>query len=337
MGDSFRKVVVGTGTLGLAGNNVLKLTYLPLQTAGLTTGELEATGRLCTYLEHKRLVNANVHPKDGHYTWFKLSEWMLVEIMDIFTKSLENKPFYQFPFIDFLSTYFQILFQECEIVRSEHGLIQAYGSMAFATDLVPGLVMSFIFGQMKLLCAPLKLSLPSYDPATMIEEILLGACLPDGMDELNTLALFKSVVDDRIRSVSLLNIAQANDSMAATGLYQVMVPTFKTMGEILVKIGECFPLACILQISNQKVVQVLVALNLDVLTSSTSSGNSLESLTRQINSIEGLQVMFHFHYPNADSLLNISVKAHVTSLLMLTRFVAEFEYAEVKQIYDFWS
>jgi len=337
MGDSLRKVVVGTGSLGLAGNNVLKLTYMVLQTTGMSTDKLEAANELCEYAEQKKLINAYLHPNDGHYTWFKLTEWMQVEMMEVFAKSLDHTPWYQFPFFEFLSTYFFTLFKECEIVQSEHGLLEAYGSIAFATDFVPGLVMSFLFAQMKLLSVPLKLSLPSYDPNIMTEEILMTASLVGLKGGESLLGYLRNMVDDRIRDASLL--CQSN-LPPSKRLFRIIVPTFKTMGEVLVKLGEHIPSAMILQISNQTVVQVLLQVN---------GTNVVESFVTRINSVEGLQVMFQYQFPMDSQLhreqgefltptVNVSVKAQVTSLLVLTRLVAQLdERVEVKQIYDFWS
>jgi hypothetical protein len=70
---------------------------------------------------------------------------MQVEIMDLFAKSLDHTPWYQFPFLEYLSMYFWILFKECKIVLTEHSLLEAYASMAFATDFIPGIVMMFYF------------------------------------------------------------------------------------------------------------------------------------------------------------------------------------------------
>ena len=324
VGDSLRKVVVGTGSLGLAGSNVLKLTCLPLQTTGMSPKQLEMADQLCAYTEQHHLINPDLHPNNGHYTWFKLSEWMQVEMMELFTKSLDRTPWYHFPFFEFLSTYFSTLFRECEIVRSEHGILEAYGSMAFATDFVPGVVMSFLFAQMQLLSIPLKLSLPTYDPNVMTEEILMTACLPS-MNESGVLHYFQHVVDERICDASLLCTSH---DIVKIGLYRIIVPTFKTMGEILVQIGECLPSARILQISNQKVVQVSLEM---------SRENSIQCLVREIDSMEGLQVMFHYQYPQESSLTHLSVKVQVSSLLTLTRFVAQCNDVRIKQIYDFWS
>ena len=72
------------------------------------------------------------------YTWYKLNEWMQVEILQIFGQSLETEPWYRFPYIQFMKVYFDVLFQESNIVQEKLGLKKAFGSMAFVTSLVPG-------------------------------------------------------------------------------------------------------------------------------------------------------------------------------------------------------
>lgn len=127
--------------------------------------------------------------------------------------------------VEFLSIYFQVLFQECKIVPNEHGLAEAYGSMAYATDFIPGVVMSSIFSQLQLLASPPKLSLLPYNAESMVEEVIMTA--PLFMEE-NPLHLIQNTINERILDASLL--CMPRDS--AIGLYQLKVPTFKAMGEI---------------------------------------------------------------------------------------------------------
>ena len=40
--------------------------------------------------------------KNAEYTWFKLPEWLQVEIVKIFGSYMDHTPWYQFPFKDML-------------------------------------------------------------------------------------------------------------------------------------------------------------------------------------------------------------------------------------------
>ena len=115
----------------------------------------------------------------SRYTWYKLNEWMQVEILQIFGQSLETEPWYRFPYVQFMKVYFDVLFQESSIVQRKLGMKKAFGSMAFVTSLVPGIIMALFFAQIKLLARPL-LSIPSswgfgesYDEAQAVEQLVV--------------------------------------------------------------------------------------------------------------------------------------------------------------------
>jgi hypothetical protein len=80
--------------------------------------------------------------------------------------------------------------------------------------------------------------------------------------------------------------------MSLSGLYQIVVPTYKPMGKILVKLGEQIPSARVLQISNQVVIQLVVSVLFGKPSLSFASKQYLEQLVSKIDSIDGLQVMF---------------------------------------------
>jgi len=336
LGDSMRRAAVSTGTLGMKGYNVLKLKYIPLH----NSVEPETVNRICDTARDKGLVHADLHRNDGHWTWFKLSEWMQVEILDVFAKSLDHTPWYHFPFLEYLSIYFRVLFQECSVVAREHGLVEAYGSMAFATDIVPGIVMSFLLSQLQMLALPLKQYIPVYNGDSMVEEVLLLAPLPP---EECPLEFLKRVVDDRVRRVCLL--CQPDNSTCS--LYCIEVPTFKTMGEILVKIGESLPSARLLQISNQTTVQTLLAVQFDEPSTTLASHSFLLRLVAEIELLQGVAVMVQYQYPMDEAVLrstgemqartvHLGVKVYVPSLLSLVHLVSRYDRVRVKQIYDFW-
>jgi SAM-dependent methyltransferase len=116
-----------------------------------------------------------LHPSDGEFTWFKLSEWMQVEVLEIYAASLSHTPWYRFPYGDMLSLYWRVLAKEMGIVADKHGLKKALMSSAVVTDIVPGIFMAVLFGQLQLLALPAKASLgESYaDPSEMVEQLVV--------------------------------------------------------------------------------------------------------------------------------------------------------------------
>ena len=143
---------------------------------------------------------------------------MQVEILQIFGQSLESEPWYRFPYVQFMKVYFDVLFQESSIVQRKLGLQKAFGSMAFVTSLVPGLIMTFFFAQMKLLATPL-LSMPTswgfaegYDEAQAREQLVV--LRPRDAPNVDWKKL-----DERITDIAC----------PVQGLFIMKVPTFKAL------------------------------------------------------------------------------------------------------------
>lgn len=99
-------------------------------------------------MKSKKFVR-DLHTNDSVYTWYKLSEWMQVEIMDLMVKSLDHAAWFRFPFMEILQLYFKVLYRESRVVREFATFSDTYLSVAFATDVVPGIVMMFIFAQLR--------------------------------------------------------------------------------------------------------------------------------------------------------------------------------------------
>ena len=362
--DILRKSLVNVATLGAAGNNQLKIKYrrlsgqiraesgrklttdrrsISIQTA-LGSGHFDSlkslSKELCAFLESNDLVRADLHPNDGPYTWLKLNEWMQVEILDELVKSLEHSPWFRFPFMEFMMTYFTVFQQQCNIVQEKYGFIAAYGSMSFLTDLVPGIVMTILFGQLKLFAIPLEIALPDgydNDKTSFLEDIVLHLPINcEGIDDWDS--YLKSTLDERILKAKPL----PNNFMICS------VPPFKSMGEILEKIAIRFPSARIFQISNQFEVQVRLSLD----ASGISAANEQhEADLQKILSMAGVEQKMNFQYPNTrkghvhTSELAPSgqvktyycLEVHCLALLDVFRICSTLSNHKVEQVYDFWN
>ncbi|CAB9497907.1 Uncharacterized FAD-linked oxidoreductase YitY [Seminavis robusta] len=347
-GDSARRFVVKAGTLGMAGSNNLKVQYRPLWTS-VPAGDV---ANLCQFAQGANLVDPTFHANDGHYMWFKLPEWMQVEVISKLATSLDHTPWYYFPFSEFMANYFRVLLQVCLIVSKEYGLVTAYASVPFFYDLVPGIIMSALFAQLQALAVPITKALEPPNEAVMVEEILF--LMPfDSSSHLHESpqSLLKRLVDSRIRSAHL--ICKPISNKGGMGLYRMVVPTYKAMGEILVQMALALPSARLLQISNQQVVQVLLAVSLEEEEEegrplAAGNNDTVDSTVRKINNVEGLEVVMRFQYP-ADNIarrlegetkareVHLAVKAQVCQLLTLLHMVSWNDRITVKQIYDFWA
>ena len=119
-----------------------------------TENKEDALSQVLACLKLARVVSEeNVRPE---FTWFKLVEWLQVEYVQIFGSYMHHRPWYQFPYADMMKKYFTILYEEVQIVNEKHGIQKALFSEAFVTDLMPGLVMSFILGQVAAMALPLR-------------------------------------------------------------------------------------------------------------------------------------------------------------------------------------
>lgn len=330
--DELRRLVVSTGTLGMAGTNLLKIEYVPVE---IEVSE-SSVDDVCSFSQSHEKLASSTHAGQGYHMWFKQPEWMQVEIIEKLADSLNHTPWYFFPFKDTMATYFKVLFQVCNIVYQEYDLKTAYASVPFLYDLVPGAVMALVFAQLNFMASVIKVVLPpAPDPSLMIEDILLVMPL-EGPDILQFL---RNVIDDRIVTARLLHQSDG------FGLYQMAVPTYKPMGEIIVKLGERMPAARLLQISNQKVVQVLLTVSLE---NEYSTTDRVRTLVSEINSIRDLDVVLQYRFPmdnqhhrqNGEVFARearLGVKARVSRVLTLVRLVSDKDHVHVHQIFDFWS
>jgi len=356
VGDVFRKRLVKGATFGLAGTNQLIIKYrrivqadkrnhIPIPDSvhnALRSGLVENIADVCkslgNFLESKNLIQKDLHPSDGHYTFFKLNEWMQVEILEELVDSLSHTPWYQFPFMSFLSTYFDVFRQQCQIVQRKYGILTAYSSEAFFVDFIPGLVMSFLFGQLQLLAVPLKMMTPpdgyaGLDQGKFLEEILLHVHLPMLNDDLK---FFKDEVDGNISKVRLL----------PGNFVIITTPPFKAMGEVLMRVATRFPAARVFQISNQQEVQVRISRTHSDDTDRADANDHDQDLER-ISALPRVERLMQYQFPNtnlSDGAAAIKrmkrhycFQVHCLSLLDVVRTCRLLPTHEVEQIYDFWN
>jgi len=361
--DKIRKGIANLATLGVAGHNQLKIRYrklnsysqsssiAPYETSRLNSAQTALasghhmklktlSGELCNFLESNDIIRADLRPNDGHYTWFKLNEWMQVEILTELSKSLDHTPWFRFPFSEFLKTYFTVFKDQCNIVKEKYGFMTAYASGAFFTDLIPGIVMTFLFGQLQLLAAPLKRALPDgysgFDQSRFLDEIVLHLPL-DRCGYEGDWERFIKEFDKRILEARKL---PKNFVILST-------PTFKEMGEILERIALSFATSRVFQISNQKEVQVRVSLDTDEASRTSVETNDID--LQRLLSVPGVQRMMDYQFPNtnrgqtseADPSTHTKtfycLQVDCLALLDVFRICSLLPNHKVEQVYDFWN
>jgi len=252
----------------------------------------------------------SLHNDDGEYTWYKLSEWMQVEIMEIFAAYMHHEPWFRFPFMDMLAMYWRVLFRSSSIVQDKFGFKTAFFSMAFMTDLIPGVFMAIFFAQLQLLAMPLKayMGVESYDEVRdkLVEQVVIRCA--------NTEPEWKKI-DPRIQDVV----------MVLPQLYTAIIPTFKPFTEVLLKMARNRDIQ-ILQISNQDQVQVRVEIR-------------DPSQLRDLENKNGCKVMFEYQFPVDGSgeqpATTVSLCVEIPFLMDLIRFCQTSGIA-VMQVYDWY-
>jgi hypothetical protein len=284
---------------------------------------------------------------------------MQVEIIEAFGANLSQAAWYRFPFMDMLAMYFATLAKEAVIVQQKRGSAEsrarcsaracvlsrhamspfvppcwmrpgapqlvadgfkkAFLSGAALYDVVPGIIMAFYFGQLHVLGAPLRAMWGAGATAedyakentgdkAPLEQLVVttGATVPDWRQ-----------VDDRISDIRQL----------LPELFTMMVPTFKPLTEVLLKLSQVQPGLEVLQISNQLQVQVRVQLR-------------LEQQLELLRSKKGLEVMFEYRFPvdgtGTPPPRSVSLCVEVPYLLGVLRFCQQHG-VRVMQVYDFWS
>ena len=336
--DEARATVVKLGTLGLAGNNKLKLKYRRLECGqGATDGraKLEAAAETIRGALRGGGATRDLHGGDGEFTWYKLNEWMQVEILEVMAASLDHTPWYRFPFFEVLGVYFDVLRTESDLVAAKYGPVKAYASMAFVTDLVPAIVMSALFAQLHLMAMPLRAALggegyleDGADPERFLEEIVLYARIKG---EASLAAFFRGAVDPRISEVKAVE-----PHLAAGGgqIIVLTVPPFKALGEILVALARAVPTARVLEISNQSEVQVRV---------SCEAHREAEAEAWLARLRPGVEPVARYQFPiaaesaTAPARKQIALRVAVTQLMSLMRGCGDEGGAlRVEQVYDFW-
>merc|ERR1711994_875417 len=134
---------------------------------------------------------------------------------------MEHRPWFLYPFMDMIKSYFNVLQEEAMIVYGRYGIQKAFFSSAFVTSFVPGLVMLTLYAQLTLLTYPIQMGLASYytpdgdyspqSKATQIEKLI--------------------VVGSEDRKVSEWKKLDAKIEVAliVPGLYEITVPSLGYM------------------------------------------------------------------------------------------------------------
>jgi SAM-dependent methyltransferase len=347
--DDIRAGAIKVITFGQAGTPYLKVVYRNASGEGSsslvgTEGSAVDTTQISDMVRialRNSGVTRDLHTTSGaEYTWFKLCEWMQVDIMDLMVKSLDHTPWYRFPFMKIMKIYFKVLLAECSFVSKKHGFATAYASMAFVTDLIPGIVMSFIFSQLQALALPLIAMTPEgglddlrKSEGLFLEEIVLFVRL-EGKNVHQLGSYFQKSVDSNISEVKVVD--SGSEQQDGDGLIVVVaVPPFKAFSDALLNIATVIPSAQVLEISNQSEVQVRVSCREE---DEAGARQWLSSAFSQaeVDVITRYQFPIGLHSASERSRVQLALKVGVTRLMTLFRGAPEAALT-VEQTYEWYN
>jgi hypothetical protein len=206
--------------------------------------------------------------------YYKLVEWMQVDIAKLFAASLDVSPWYRFPYMDTIVTYFSVLRDEFDAARQDVGFFPAIFGRGLYNQLIPGFVMAGAFLQAKALATPLLLKLGTEygDTHSMVEHVVF----------IKTLAAPLEWTDD-LKHVTGEPVPVLNQH----DVFYIGIPAFLPFTRALLAMSH-LPIE-IVDISGHEALQVKISCP-------PSTGKAFES-DMKAQSVPGSRLLFRFQYP----------------------------------------
>lgn len=339
--DHLRYTSLSNTRLGqfFGGPMVVRVRYRSVKPP-LPTSMAPHVNAIRTHLRRKGLLSTSVSPPS--WTFFKLTEWMQVEMAQHFGRSMESAPWYRYPFTDVFGVFVRVLSDECRAVQKRHGFASAFLSQPFLSSAVPAVVMGLLYGQMQLLAAPIKLFLgSSYEgKAALVERVHFVA--PEVADRERSFGSGESKgitwpsglvhlcggkQPSRIHSVRDSSRERRNTNPLA--LFRVELPVFQPFTDGIRELSRIAG-AQVIDISSQEVVQVKVAM----------TTVDAERWTRAILEIPTCAETTRYRYPTTvgEHQTFVAFAVSVPYLLHLIRLCEAHQGdLRVVQVFDFWK
>ncbi|CUE70093.1 FAD-linked oxidase, putative, partial [Bodo saltans] len=287
------------------------------------------------------------------WTFFKLCEWMQVEMAQHFSNSMEHTPWYRYPFTEVMGAYLRVLGNECRAVQKRHGFVSAYLSMPFVSSAVPAAVMGLLFGQMQLLAAPVKLALgESYEGKAALVQVVhfvvpevASDPSPRWSSRLIQLCNGKQpvrvhTVDAHISSIQASSTEERHrrGAQQMLSLYSVELPAFKPFTDGIRELSRIAG-AQIIDIVSQEVIQVKIAV-------SATNSSTTDVLLAKVLEVPTVTETARYAYPalagggkpHTNTTVFVAVAVQIPYLLHLVRLCdSRLSELRVVQVFDFWK
>ena len=287
-------------------------------------GDQESLDTLNTCMEHVGVIPKHTGNEPSS-TFYKLNEWMQVEISKIYSDYIYMEPWFRFPFKDMMITYFKTLLYEFSAIVKKYGMKEALLSQGLFINIVPGFVMALQFAQLELLKAPCVMYYgDAYTPeeyATHTQRMLVLA-YPNVHNELP----WKNLIFET--GLKKGHDVDVDVKQIVPYLYMISLPRLPLFTDALIALSHRTTNTMkILRIADHNEIQIRVSFNRSKL---------VEKLCR----IEKVELLFSFKMPvdgtHNEPWFSYALCVDVTVLLPCIRNV-ELLGGRVDMVFDFWK
>jgi FAD/FMN-containing dehydrogenase len=254
-------------------------------------------------------LKASSAQEDSTTSYYRLPEWVLVRVTQIYAKFLNHTPWYRFPYVKFSLLYWKlVLFAYLSAARFRDPL-RAATNIGLIMDVIIGFVLTILFVQLWILALPLRLLYGGENPSEgESEQIIVTVPSHSNVDWPR--------IDARIQWQSL---GMKNNS----ALFLLTIPKHLPFTEILLKINHAVDGIQLIEISGQR-----DDMQVEVTAAQKSAINPLKRLA-------GARYLYDYQYPTDPATTYCSLSVKISQLFAVLEELQSHAHVKVLQIYDF--
>lgn len=247
--------------------------------------------------------------EDSTTSYYRLPEWVLVRVTQIYANFLNHTPWYRFPYVKFTLLYWKlVLFAYLNAARFRDPL-RAATNIGLIMDVIIGFVLTSLFAQLWLLAIPLRLLYGGENPSEgEHQQLLVTVPRRNNVDW--------SRIDARIQWRSL-------GTKSDRDLQLLTIPKHLPFTEILLKINDLVEGIQLVEISGQR-----DDMQIEVVVSQKKSISSLKRLA-------DVRYLYDYQYPTNPDATYCALSINIDRLFDVLKELQNHAHVKVLQIYDF--
>jgi SAM-dependent methyltransferase len=255
----------------------------------------------------EKLFKSN--PSSCHW---RLPEWMLVRVTEAFSSFMHHTVFYRFPFLEFITLYWRLMFEEMDVVAKRFGTKTSLYGYGPTMNTIIGVVFTIVFLQMWLICLPIRLA----------DYIFSGK--NDNIEQIVVSSKSKINFEDIHPNIKVLKgINDVSDQQEDEFIYLLQTPRHIPFNQICHKLAELKDVD-LLEVGGNS--NDLIQLELIV---------SQRMSIKQLVEVPTFEHLFDFEYPVRDGKIHVAVGVKIKYLLTLIRAINQVDDIKIQQIMDF--